>query len=115
MYQMSYAEAIEESAPECRDRDRRALEHCVSLLEQAEGEELGSPAVAEALRFARRLWKALIEDLLGPDNDLPDVLRGDLVSVGIWILREADAIEAGRLSGIRGLIEITGLIRDGLK
>ena len=53
----------------------------------------------EALSFLRRLWRALIEDLVDLENDLPDVLRGDLISIGIWILREADAVENGRSHG----------------
>ncbi len=115
MYQLSYAETVEESSRDCRDRERRALDRSISLLEEAEGAEGGSAAAMEALRFARRLWKVLIEDLADSENDLPDVLRGDLISIGIWILREAEALEAGRSNCFRGLIEISAMIRDGLK
>ena len=115
MYQLSYTEAVEESSLECRDRERRALDRSISLLEAAEGAGRGSPAAMEALSFLRRLWKALIEDLADSENDLPDVLRGDLISVGIWMLRETDAVEDGRSDGFRNLIEITAMIRDGLK
>lgn len=114
MYQISYAEALEESSRECRDRERRALDHSIALLEKAEQAGAASPASAEALRFVCHLWRALIEDLIGPENDLPDVLRGDLVSVGIWMLREAGEIEAGRSVRFQSLIEISALIRDGL-
>jgi flagellar protein FlaF len=115
MYQLSYAETVEESSRECRDRERRALDRSIALLEKAEGAGGGSAAAMEALRFARRLWKALIEDLADSENDLPDVLRGDLISIGIWILREADALEAARSNGFRSLIEVSAMIRDGLK
>lgn len=115
MYQQSYAEAIDESAQECRQRERRALERSIALLEEAEETGSGSSVAREALGFARRLWKALIEDLADPENDLPDGLRGDLISVGIWILRETDSIEQGRSSGFRSVIEISAMIRDGLQ
>ncbi len=113
---MSYAEAVEESSRDCRDRERRALDRSIALLEEAEGAGRrfagghGGAAIS-----SRRLWKALIEDLADSENDLPDVLRGDLISIGIWILREAEALEAGRSNCFRGLIEISAMIRDGLK
>ena len=65
--------------------------------------------------FLRQLWKALIEDLADSENDLPDVLRGDLISIGIWMLRETDAVEDGRSDVFRNLIEVSAMIRDGLK
>lgn len=115
MYQLSYAESIEESARECRDRERRALDRAIALLEEAEGTGAGSVIAREALQFLCNLWKALIEDLISPENDLPDVLRGDLVSVGIWVLREADAVQAGKSDGFHSLIEVCAMIRNGLR
>ncbi len=115
MHQLSYAENLESVPSECRERERRALNHALQLLEMAEHDGAGSAAAAEALNFLCNLWKALIEDLISPENDLPDVLRGDLVSVGIWNLREADSIRAGVSNNFRGLIEICSVIRDGLR
>ncbi|ACK49028.1 flagellar FlaF family protein [Methylocella silvestris BL2] len=115
MYQRSYAESLESSPGECRERERRALDHALQLLEKARHDGVGSAAAAEALHFLCRLWKALIEDLISPENDLPDVLRGDLVSVGIWVLREADSIREEKSSNFRGLIEICSAIRNGLR
>ncbi len=115
MYQLSYAETVEESSRECRDRERRALDRSIALLEEAERAGFGSAAATEALHFARQLWRAFIEDLADSENDLPDVVRGDLISIGIWILREADTVEAGRSNSFRGLIEVSAMIRDGLK
>ena len=36
------------------------------------------------------------------------------VSIGLWIMREAEAIRLGRSNNFAGIIEITTLIRDGL-
>lgn len=115
MYQTSYAEALETSAGDCRERERRALDHSIALLQDAQAGGRGSPAASDALRFVCRLWKALMEDLIDPENDLPEVLRGDLISVGIWILREAEALETGRSPSFRALIDVSAMIRDGLK
>lgn len=115
MYQLSYAENVESDPANCRDRERRALEHAIGLLQQAEAMGMRSPVAANALSFLCALWRALIEDLVDAENDLPDVLRADLVSVGLWVLKEADSIRAGRSESCRGLIEVCAMIRDGLK
>lgn len=115
MYEFSYEETLEDSPKDCRDRERTALDRAILLLEAAEGAGAGSKAATDALIFLNRLWRAFIEDLASPDNDLPDVLRGDLVSVGMWIIKEAEAILTGRSTNFRGLIEICSIIRDGLK
>lgn len=115
MYEFSYHEALEDNPKDCRERERLALERAIGLLEAAEGAGTGSQAAADALIFLSRLWRAFIEDLACPDNDLPDVLRADLLSVGLWIIKEADGILACRSQNFRGLIEICTMIRDGLK
>ncbi len=115
MYQLSYAENAMESQRDCRDRERRALEHAIALFEKAMAAGPRSPAAEEALSFACTLWKALIEDLIAPENDLPDMLRADLVSVGVWIIKEANSIRSGQSQSFRGLIEVCSMISDGLK
>lgn len=115
MYQLSYEETLEDSPRDCRERERLALDRAILLLEDAEDAGTGSKVATEALFFLGKLWRAFIEDLVSADNDLPDVLRADLVSVGLWIIKEADLILAGRSQNFRGLIEICTMIRDGLK
>ena len=68
----------------------------------------------EAILFVRRLWGYLIEDLARPDNDLPQKLRADLISIGLWIMREAEQIRLETSSNFKGLIEVSTAIRDGL-
>jgi flagellar protein FlaF len=42
-------------------------------------------------------------------------LRADLVSVGLWIIKEAALIRSGQSQNFRGMIEICTMIHDGLK
>ena len=63
----------------------------------------------------RRLWGYLIEDLAKPDNDLPKNLRAELISIGLWIMREAEQIRLEASSNFKGLIEVSTAIRDGLQ
>lgn len=115
MHQLSYAEHLADSAKDCRDRERLALEHALELLETAAGAGPRSREAVEALDFTGRLWNAFIQDLVDPENDLPSVLRADLISVGLWIIKEAALIRSGESRNFRGLIEICAMIRDGLK
>ncbi len=56
----------------------------------------------------------LVEDLANPENALPEELRAALISIGLWIMREAEAIRLGRSDDFSAMIEITAMIRDGL-
>lgn len=115
MYQHSYSENLAEDPRDCRERERRALSHAIALLEKADAAGARSAIAAEALNFLCRLWRALIDDLTAADNDLPEALRANLVSIGLWIIKETDLIRCGRSENFCGLIEICATIRDGLK
>jgi flagellar protein FlaF len=88
MYQLSYDEHLADNAKDCRDRERLALEHAIGLLQRAEGAGAQSQEAVEALGFVSKLWNAFIQDLVDPENDLPDVLRADR-KVSIEILNDA--------------------------
>jgi len=115
MYQFSYAEVLGESAADLRQRERRAIEHSIELLRAAEKSGVRSLEAVEALTFVRRLWGVFIEDLAKPENELPQSLRADLISVGLWIMREAEHIRLETSSNFKGLIEVSQAIVEGLK
>ena len=74
-----------------------------------------SPEGINALFFARRIWVRFIEDLGSSDNELDAELRANLISVGIWILKESERLRNGAADNFDAIIEISGIIRDGLK
>ena len=115
MYQFSYAEILDDSPHEARERERVAIERSIELLQAAEGAGANSRESTEAVLFVRRLWSALIEDLARDDNALPHALRADLISIGLWILREVEHIRQGRSTNYKGVIEVSSNVRDGLK
>jgi flagellar protein FlaF len=115
MYQFSYAEVLDETPQGARERERLAMSRSIELLEAAEQKGGRSREAIEALLFVRRLWSMLMEDLASPDNDLPANLRADLISIGIWVMREADQIRLGKSANFRGIIEVSAAIRDGLQ
>jgi flagellar protein FlaF len=115
MYQLSYAEHIADNPTDCHDRERHALEHAAGLLRKAEAAGALSPEANETLGFVSKLWNAFIQDLVDPENDLPDVLRADLVSVGLWIVKEAALIRSSQSQNYRGIADVCMMIHDGLK
>ena len=116
MYQFSYAEVLDET-PQGRARARapghRPLDRAVAARPRRAA--CSSREAIEAILFVRRLWGYLIEDLARPENDLPQALRADLISIGLWIMREAEQIRLEASDNFKGLIEVSTAIRDGLQ
>jgi flagellar biosynthesis activator protein FlaF len=115
MYQFSYAEVLDETPQGARERERLAIAHSIDLLQAAEKSGVRSRESIEAVLFVRRLWSVLVEDLAQPENDLPKALRADLISIGLWIMREAEQIRLEKSANFRGIIEVSQSIKDGLQ
>ncbi|WP_206455296.1 flagellar biosynthesis regulator FlaF [Aurantimonas marina] len=114
MYQFSYAEVAQDVEVDARDRERQALDHSIALLKSAEASGPRSRDAIEAIYTTRSLWAILVEDLASAENGLPEALRAELISIGLWIMREAEDIRIGKSQNFKGIIEITTLIRNGL-
>lgn len=115
MYQFSYAEIVEDTFSDTRARERQAVERAVGLLRAAQAAGARSRETVEALHYVRQLWAILIEDLASPENDLPQKLRADLISIGLWVMREAEAIRLGHTDEFDAIIDINQTIAEGLK
>ena len=115
MYQFSYAEIVDDACHDSRGRERRAVERGIEMLRRAQASGVNSRDTVEALHYIRSLWSILMEDLASSENDLPDALRADLISIGIWVLREAEQIRLNRSDDFENLIEINAMICEGLK
>lgn len=114
MYQQRYAEIASESGKSARQRERQALETAIAKLALGKARGALSPEAFEATDFLRRLWSIFIMDLSNDDNGLPPDLRASLISIGIWVRREADLIDQGKSENFDGLIDVNQLIADGL-
>lgn len=114
MYKFYYDEVLDESPKEARENERSALSRSIALLQEAERKGPQSRESVEAVYFVRKLWGIFIEDLAKPENGLPQQLRADLVSIGLWVMRETEEIRQGRSSNYAGLIEVSRTISEGL-
>jgi len=115
MYRHSYEDMMDESGARARENEARAFAHAIDLLQQGEREGRNSRAWIDAFYFSTQLWTILLEDLIHPENSLPEAFRAQLISIGFWVLKESDAIREGRSDNIAGLIEIFEIIKQGLK
>jgi flagellar protein FlaF len=115
MYQFSYADIQSDSIADAKNRERQLLDRSIDLLVAAQAKGAKSIQTIEALHFLNRIWTTFIDDLGKPDNELPKELRANLIPIGLWLLREADAIRRGDSDNFSGLIDISQIIRDGIK
>ena len=115
MYQFSYADIQTDSIADARDRERQLLTRSIDLLAEAREAGRESMQAIEALHFTNRVWTSLIEDLGSPENALPRELRANLISIGLWLMREAEDVRQGRSENFDGLIEVSQIIRDGIQ
>ncbi len=114
MYHHLYAEVVDEAPKVARERERELLLRAVKKLAMAKLKGPGSNESSKAISFLRELWGAFICDLSNEENELPPDLRASLISIGLWIGREANIVEAGHSCNYDLLIEINQLIADGL-
>ena len=89
MYQFSYADIQTDSVADAKDRERQLLTRSIDLLATAKHKGADSLQAVEAIHFMNRVWTSFIEDLGSPENELPMELRANLISIGLWLLREA--------------------------
>lgn len=115
MYRMSYDEILEGDSREGRSRERLVLDRGIELMRLAESEGPRSGEALEAIAYVQKLWGFLIRDLADPGNHLPAPLKGDLISIGLWCIAEADRLLNEKVTSFAALIDVNTNIRDGLK
>lgn len=114
MYSRHYAEAIEDDPAEARLREGAALDHSIMLMEAADAAPASTVAATQAVFFTSKLWAVLVEDLADPGNMMPQALRAQIISIGIWILKELERVRAGEVGSFTDVIVVSKAIRDGL-
>lgn len=114
MYHSSYAAVAEDASTLARANEWLALDHAVTLLEAARLTGPASPETVEAVTFLRRLWTFLIEDLASAENALPEALRASLISIGLFALRQGEALRLGQSDDFDSVIDVNKMIRDSL-
>ncbi len=115
MYKIAYEDIRTDSQLDAKAREREIIQRSIDLLAKARDEGTDSIAAVEALHFTIRVWSVFLEDLASEDNQLPEELRANLISIGIWILRAAEAIRQGESQDFDALIDVSEIIKDGIR
>lgn len=110
----AYADVRQSASAVGRERERIAFDDGLALMERARAAPDATDAAHAAARHMQTLWGFLIRDLVRPENDLSQELKDNLIAVGLWVMREADAIVAGRTADWTAIIEINRTVREGL-
>ena len=110
-----YEDMADDTGASTRENEFRAFEHSIALLKQAQIHGPASRQSVAAIVFLSRLWGLLLEDLSHAENGLPDKLKGSLISIGIWMLRQAEETRQGRVQDFTGMIEVSQAICSGLR
>lgn len=114
MYHMRYSDVIEESGVSARERESALFNRCIEKLEEIDKNEVNNTLIFEYSSFIEKFWLAVIEDLSREDNYLPNDLKGDIISIGIYVVKEMTNLRNGQKIDIAALIDISRFLRDGL-
>ncbi|ORE96388.1 flagellar biosynthesis regulator FlaF [Acuticoccus yangtzensis] len=109
-----YADVIQGGSEMGREQEKEAFDRGISLMEAAQARPDDFERKRDAARHVQTLWGYLIKDLSHPANDLSDELKGNLISIGLWVIRDIDAIISGSKTDWAPLIEINKTVREGL-
>ncbi len=115
MFRNAYKDIASDDFSTERANEAMALDHAIRLMKEGEEKGMKSVEAVKARHFIRRLWLYFLDDLTDPANGLPDALKAQLISIGIWVVRESDRIGEGEVKSFADLIGIMEIIRDGLK
>ena len=96
-----------------RDLEYRAFGQVTAALVRAKEDKPAQTAIAEALDANRRLWNVLAADCSAPQNQLPLALRGQIISLALWVARySSEVLRSG--ADIEPLIDINRTMMEGL-
>ena len=110
----SYAEILDDSAVESRSRESRAMRLSITAMEEADADRVNNVKRSTEIYTVSRLWSALLEDIASPQNAYPAELKAQIISIGIFILRECEALRRDTRRDFETLTEICRIIEKGL-
>ncbi|GAB5388973.1 MAG: flagellar biosynthesis regulator FlaF [Alphaproteobacteria bacterium] len=121
-YQAYHTQATKSGNP--REIEYRLLGQVTGALLKAKDaltgdQEHGSDKLAatrtkvEAVIWNRDVWSAFKVDLMSPENQLPQEIKGNLVSLALFVEKETTSILSGE-TDLDTLIDINKSIMEGL-
>jgi flagellar protein FlaF len=106
--------SVQTNKDDPRDLEYRLLAQVTGALIQVRDNNLGAKERVAAAKWNRDIWSALRQDLMNENNQLPKELRASLVSISLWIEKEALRVMEGS-GDINAMIDVNRNIMAGLK
>ena len=106
----SYAR-VQEVTEAPRTTEYRALAMVTGKL--VETKATGGREFIDACFLNRKLWTLFQDDLVLPENGLPDAIKAQLISLSIWVQKQTGHVMTGAAS-VDSLIEVNTAIMAGL-
>lgn len=113
MHQVSAYLETKQQILDPRQTESQIFRRVTDQLKQAASNERRDESYHRAVLDNRRLWSALAGDVSDPSNMLPEDLKSNLLSLAVWVEREASAAHSGQ-ADIRTMVEINEAIIAGL-
>ena len=100
-------------ADQPRDLEYRAFGQVTAGLVRVKAEKPPLPVLLEVIDANRRLWNVLSADCAAPENQLPITLRGQIISLAMWVARySGEVLRDG--ADVEPLIDINRTMMEGL-
>jgi flagellar protein FlaF len=100
-------------ADQPRDLEYRAFGQVTAGLVRVKEENAPLAVLLEAIDANRRLWNMLSADCAAPENQLPITLRGQIISLAMWVARySSEVLRDG--ADVEPLIDINRTMMEGL-
>ncbi|MBL8546718.1 MAG: flagellar biosynthesis regulator FlaF [Hyphomonadaceae bacterium] len=100
-------------ADQPRDLEYRAFGQVTAGLVRVKEEKPPLPVLLEVIDANRRLWNVLSADCAAPENQLPITLRGQIISLAMWVARySSEVLREG--ADVEPLIDINRAMMEGL-
>lgn len=96
-----------------RELEYRAFGQVTAALVRVKEEQGSLAQLAEALDANRRLWSVLSADCSVPENQLPLTLRGQIISLAMWVARYSSQVLRDGAE-IDPLIDVNRTMMEGL-
>lgn len=96
-----------------RELEYRAFGQATAALVRVKEEKLSLAEMAAALDANRRLWSVLSTDCSVPENKLPLALRGQIISLALWVARYSSQVLRDGAE-VDPLIDVNRTMMEGL-
>lgn len=115
MFNLAYAEAAEGDQGEARSEEYQAMEYSIGVMEASRRDPSSAGKRIKAIYDTANVWTMLMEDLAHPDNAYPNELKAGLISIGIYILKQLQAMRGDSSVSFAPIIDVTRTIKEGLE